>query len=74
MRRVYRLLKMRDIKPTLKDTEVHILWPDNGIWYLAEVLEVSAQHSNSSNSSSQPHLLSKQATAISRQTLELDAK
>lgn len=40
MRRVYRLLKLRDVKPTLKDTEVHILWPDNGIWYLAEVLEV----------------------------------
>jgi hypothetical protein len=60
MRRVYRLLKMRDIKPTLKDTEVHILWPDNGIWYLAEVLEVSIQHS-----SSQPHLQSKRVTAIS---------
>lgn len=40
MRRVYRLLKRRDIKPSLKDTEVHILWPDNGVWYLAEVIEV----------------------------------
>jgi hypothetical protein len=39
-RRVYRLLKTRDIRPSLKDTEVHVLWPDNGIWYLAEVLEV----------------------------------
>lgn len=40
MRRVYRLLKPRDIKPKLKDTEVHILWPDNGIWYMADVHEV----------------------------------
>lgn len=40
-RRVYRLLKARDVKPTLKDTEVHILWPDNGVWYMAEVLQVS---------------------------------
>lgn len=58
MRRVYRLLKMRDLKPTLKDTEVHILWPDNGTWYLAEVLEVCTQHS-----SIQPYWQCIQATA-----------
>jgi hypothetical protein len=46
-RRVYRLLKARDVKPTLKGTEVHILWPDNGVWYMAEVLQVRRdQHSS----------------------------
>lgn len=53
MRRVYRLLKGRDIKASLKDTEVHVLWPDNGVWYLAEVMEVR-HTASSSNSRSTP--------------------
>lgn len=40
MRRVYRLLKPRDIKASLKNTEVHVLWPANGVWYMADVHEV----------------------------------
>jgi hypothetical protein len=40
MRRVYRLLRLRDIKPSLKDTEVHILWPEDGTWYMADIKKV----------------------------------
>lgn len=39
-RKVYRLLTHKDIKNSLKDTDVYILWPDDGIWYMAEVEQV----------------------------------
>lgn len=39
-RKVYRLLQHKDIKTSLKNTEVHILWPEDNKWYLAEVEKV----------------------------------
>jgi hypothetical protein len=45
-RKVYRVLTHKDIKNTLKDTDVYILWPDDGIWYMAEVEQVG--HTSSS--------------------------
>eukprot|EP00775_Hariotina_reticulata_P010527 gene10527-10687_t len=36
-RRVYRLLRRKDIKTSLKHTEVYILWPSDGTWYMAEL-------------------------------------
>jgi hypothetical protein len=39
-RKVYRVLTHKDIKNSLKDTDVYILWPDDGIWYMAEVEQV----------------------------------
>eukprot|EP00878_Enallax_costatus_P034681 GHUV01038473.1.p2 GENE.GHUV01038473.1~~GHUV01038473.1.p2 ORF type:complete len:114 (+),score=21.20 GHUV01038473.1:397-738(+) len=39
-RKVYRFLTDKDIKSSLKDTTVYILWPGDGKWYLAEVDEV----------------------------------
>jgi hypothetical protein len=40
-RRVYRLLRRRDIKTSLKHTEVYILWPSDGTWYMAEIEQAS---------------------------------
>jgi hypothetical protein len=39
-RKVYRVLTHKDIKNSLKDTDVYILWPDDGVWYMAEVEQV----------------------------------
>jgi hypothetical protein len=41
-RKVYRVLTHKDIKNSLKDTDVYILWPDDGVWYMAEVEQVGA--------------------------------
>lgn len=43
-RKVYRLLTHKDIKSSIKDTDVYILWPDDGTWYMAEVEQVGQQH------------------------------
>lgn len=39
-RKVYRFLKYRDIKSSLRNSEVYILWPADGVWYKAEVDQV----------------------------------
>lgn len=39
-RLVYRLLKEADVRPKLLGEEVHILWPDDGVWYIAVVQQV----------------------------------
>lgn len=41
-RLVYRLLSLADVRPQLLGEEVHILWPDDGVWYMAIVERVSA--------------------------------
>jgi hypothetical protein len=41
-RSVYRLLTKRDVKQELQDSTLHILWPDDGVWYAAEIEEVSS--------------------------------
>eukprot|EP00878_Enallax_costatus_P029218 GHUV01031663.1.p1 GENE.GHUV01031663.1~~GHUV01031663.1.p1 ORF type:complete len:108 (+),score=27.03 GHUV01031663.1:397-720(+) len=42
-RKVYRFLTDKDIKSSLKDTTVYILWPGDGKWYLAEVDEMNVR-------------------------------
>ena len=42
-RLVYRLLRDADVRPQLLGEEVHILWPDDGVWYLAVVQRVRAR-------------------------------
>jgi len=37
---VYRPLRRGDITSDLLGKEVHILWPDNGVWYRAILNEV----------------------------------
>jgi hypothetical protein len=39
-RQVYRLLRAADVRPALLAQEVHILWPDDGVWYLAVIEKV----------------------------------
>ncbi|KAK9828602.1 hypothetical protein WJX72_000989 [[Myrmecia] bisecta] len=34
---VYRLLNRKDVNKDLYVTAIHLLWPDNGVWYEAEV-------------------------------------
>lgn len=37
---VYRPLRRADVTDGLLGKEVHILWPDNGVWYRAVLNEV----------------------------------
>lgn len=37
---VYRLLRRADVSDALLEQEVHILWPDNGVWYGAVIKDV----------------------------------
>lgn len=39
-RKVYRFLTDKDVKSSLKDTTVYILWPKDGVWYVAEIEQV----------------------------------
>ena len=43
MKQVYRLLRPRDVAPSLVGRDVHVLWPDDGTWYAARVRRVSAK-------------------------------
>ncbi|KAL3147452.1 hypothetical protein ABBQ38_014510 [Trebouxia sp. C0009 RCD-2024] len=40
---VYRLLKKKEVNKDLVHQEVYVLWPDNGIWYKAEVTKLHAK-------------------------------
>lgn len=46
-RQVYRLLRAEDVQPALLAQEVHILWPDDGVWYGAVIEKVGGQRSTS---------------------------
>ncbi|DBB00828.1 TPA: hypothetical protein ACH3X1_000756 [Trebouxia sp. C0004] len=37
---VYRLLRKKEVNKDLVHQEVYVLWPDNGIWYKAEVVKL----------------------------------
>ncbi|KAA6422526.1 MAG: hypothetical protein FRX49_07387, partial [Trebouxia sp. A1-2] len=37
---VYRLLRKKEVNKDLVHQEVYVLWPDNGIWYNAEVVKL----------------------------------
>ncbi len=39
-RRVYKLLANNDVRASLKDKQIHILWPEDGQWYAADIEEV----------------------------------
>jgi hypothetical protein len=39
-RRVYKLLALTDVRAALKDKQIHILWPEDGKWYAADIDEV----------------------------------
>jgi hypothetical protein len=39
-RQVYRLLRVEDVQPALLAHEVHVLWPDDGVWYAAVIEKV----------------------------------
>lgn len=43
-RQVYKLLRAKDIKPGLEKKTLHILWPDDGKWYAADIEEVRGAH------------------------------
>eukprot|EP00877_Chromochloris_zofingiensis_P014893 jgi/Chrzof1/9658/Cz04g11080.t1 len=40
LREVYRILTKKDVHRDLKDQQVHILWPVDGVWYAADILEL----------------------------------